>query len=129
MIATLENYQTLKEKFNREVSDQLKMSNYIPEDGKSIVIQHEPIRMEIEVKNGEIESIIIISKLLQTPLYDEIFMALEKCLNCSSIKFYNAYQSAIKKRTIVGAENNRIKAVHDASNGYLNVKITREQQK
>lgn len=127
MTKTLENYQTLKEKFNREISDQLQMSDSIPEDGKSIVIQHDPIQMEIEANNGEIESIIIISKLLKTPLYDEIFMALEKCLNCSSIKFYNAYQSAIKNGTIVSAKNNHIEAVHDASNGSLNVKITREQ--
>ncbi len=65
--------------------------------------------------------------MLKTPLYDEIFIALEKCLNCSSVKFYNAYQNAIQKATIVSAENNHVKAVHDASNRQLHVKTTREK--
>lgn len=125
MIDTLENYQTLKGKFNREVSDQLQMADSISKNGNSLVIQSDPVKVEIEANNGEIEGIIITCKLLRTPLYDEIFMALEKCLNCSSIKFYNAYQSAIKNETSVSAENNHVKAIHNASNGHLTVKITK----
>ncbi|MFT9457441.1 MAG: hypothetical protein ABF575_09170 [Liquorilactobacillus hordei] len=127
MTHTLAKYQNLKESFNREVSDQLQMKNSIAQHGKSLVIQVDPIAVEIETDKGNIEAIIITSKVLKTPLYDEIFIALEKCLNCSSVKFYNAYQNAIQKGTIVSAENNQVKAVHDASNGRLNVKITREQ--
>ncbi|MGR8825921.1 hypothetical protein [Leuconostoc mesenteroides] len=127
MINTLVNYQTLKEYFNQEVSDQLQMADSISKSGKSLVIQKDPIKVEIEANNDEVEVIIITSKMLKTPLYDEIFMALEKCLNCSSIKFYNAYQSAIKQGISVSAENNHVKAVHDASNGPLNVKITKVQ--
>lgn len=127
MTHTLAKYQNLKESFNQEVSDQLKMTNSIAQNGKSLVIQVDPITVKIETDKGNIETIIINSKVLKTPLYDEIFIALEKCLNCSSVKFYNAYQNAIQKATIVSAENNQVKAVHDASNGRLNVKITREQ--
>ncbi len=121
------NYQILKDHFNQEVSDQLQMADSISKNGKSLVIQKIPIKVEIEANNDEVEVIIITSKILKTPLYDEIFMALEKCLNCSSIKFYNAYQSAIKKGISVSAENNHVKAVHDASNGTLKVKITKVQ--
>lgn len=127
MTHTLAKYHNLKESFNQEVSDQLKMTNSIAQNGKSLVIQVDPITVEIETDKGNIEAIIITSKVLKTPLYDEIFIALEKCLNCSSVKFYNAYQNAIQKATIVSAENNQVKAVNDASNGRLNVKITREQ--
>ncbi|MDN7146511.1 hypothetical protein QS460_11300 [Liquorilactobacillus mali] len=127
MTNTLAKYQNLKENFNQEVSAQLQMANSIAQNGKSLVIQTDSITVEVEADKGDIEDIIITSKVLKTPLYDEIFIALEKCLNCSSIKFYNAYQNAIQKATIVSAENNHVKAVHDAGNGQLHVKITREK--
>lgn len=127
MTHTLAKYQNLKESFNQKVSDQLQMTNSIAQNGNSLVIQVDPITVEIETDKGNIEAIIITSKVLKTPLYDEIFIALEKCLNCSSVKFYNAYQNAIQKATIVSAENNHVKAVHDASNRQLHVKTTREK--
>ncbi|KGH84222.1 hypothetical protein [Oenococcus oeni] len=127
MTNTLAKYQNLKESFNQDVSAQLQMADSIAQNGKSLVIQADPITVEIEANKGNVEAIIITSKVLKTPLYDETFITLEKCLNCSSIKFYNAYQNAIQKAAIVSAENNHVKAVHDASDGQLNVKITREK--
>lgn len=126
MTKTLVNYQTLKNSFNQEVSTQLQMVDSLSKNGKFLVIQTDPITVEVEVNTNNIETITIKSKLLNTPLYDEIFIALEKSLNCSSVKFYNAYKSAIKNGTVVTAENNNIKVVHDARNGQLNVKITKE---
>lgn len=75
MTHTLAKYQNLKESFNQEVSDQLKMTNSIAQNGKSLVIQVDPITVEIETDKGNIETIIINSKVLKTPLYDEIFIA------------------------------------------------------
>jgi len=78
MTKTLVNYQTLKNSFNQEVSTQLQMIDSVSKNGKSLVIQTDPITVEVEVNNNDVETITITSKLLNTPLYDEIFIALDR---------------------------------------------------
>ena len=126
MTKVLANYQSLKLIFNQEVSKPLQMIGSVPENGTYLIVEDGPIVIKMTLENENIKVIEITSSLLKTPLYDEVFMALEKSLNCSSINFYNAYQNAIKNNTLEIGRNKGFKATHDARNGQLKVTITKE---
>ncbi|MEX0381146.1 hypothetical protein AB3K25_02840 [Leuconostoc sp. MS02] len=123
----LTDYHTLKTGYNQEVAAPLKMVDQISNDGQTLVVQNGPIKVFVRVVKENVEQILITSTMQQTPLYDDVFMALEKSLKCASIDFYNAYQHAIQSGSIVSAEYRHVKAIHDASNHKLSVTITKER--
>lgn len=120
------NYSVLKEKYNQQVSAELQMKPTTLTGNDDVFVIDGPISVILTSTDQQIEKITIISTILQTDLYDQVFMAFEAALNCSSINFFNAYQRAIKNHSLEIGQAHGIQAIHDARNGKLIVSLQKE---
>ncbi|WP_186421796.1 hypothetical protein [Oenococcus oeni] len=94
--------------------------------GQVTVVNQAPIKVSVKLQENKVEQIMIQVTGLQTPLYDDVFMALEDSLKCSSINFYNAYKKAISTHITQVGQAHGIQAVHQVNNDQLTVTMTRK---
>lgn len=111
IMASLTDYQTLRRNFNQSVSASLALPETAP-DGKNILVESEPIKIELTVTGGNVKKIVIYSAKAQTPKFDETFMGFEGGLGISNIKLFNAYQESVRKRSTTTAVSKNVKVTY-----------------
>lgn len=110
-MAVLADYKTLRKNFNQRVSGKLALPETAA-DGTQILAENGSIKLELTVKDGNVEKIVIHSAKAETPEFDESFQGFEGGLGISNIKLFYVYQEFVRKQSTTTAVSKQVKVTY-----------------
>ncbi|AVI94406.1 conserved protein of unknown function [Oenococcus oeni] len=119
------DYQKIQKNYNQLVSKNYQLPSKTPQDGENVLVDHRPIKITMMVRNQQVTIITIHCSEDGNQAWDEVFEGFEQGMGWSSIKFFNAYQKAVRDRQTVTATAHGIQAVHESKPNNLTVTLTR----
>ncbi|VDK14937.1 hypothetical protein OAL24_01673 [Oenococcus sicerae] len=113
-MTTIASYEEIKKNYNQLVSEKYQLPVILKNDGQILVLDSDPIKITMDLQNGQVQSIQIHSSKDGDHAWDEVFEGFEQGMGWSSMNFYNAYRSAVTEHQTTVGKAHGIQAIHES---------------